>query len=130
MCERKFIITLPRRRAERVVENPTMEWEMRKLCAILDSMEIVQRREIGVVYIIEAKNEEMYVQGDVAEECLLKVVVKMGVREKMEVLMYEGNMDVEELLDWIRDLYKYFNYEEIKDENNVNHVVTRLKAHR
>jgi hypothetical protein len=129
MCERKFKIMLPRRHAERVVENPTMEWEMRKLHAILDSMEIVQRREIGVGYISEAKSEEMEVEGDVAEECLLKVIVKMGVREKMEVLMYEGNLDVEELLDWITDLYKYFNYEEIQDENNVNHVVTRLKGH-
>jgi hypothetical protein len=37
----------------------------------------------------------------------LRVVVKMGAREKIEVLMYEGNLDVEELLDWIRDLEKY-----------------------
>jgi hypothetical protein len=43
--------------------------------------------------------------------------------------MYEGNLDVEELLDWIRDLDKYFDYEEIDDENKVKHVVTRLKGH-
>jgi len=39
---------------------------------------------------------------DTVEECLLKVVVKIGAREKMEVPMYEGNLDVEEMLDWIR----------------------------
>jgi hypothetical protein len=33
---------------------------------------------------------------------LLRAVVKMGARAKMEIPMYEGNLDVEELLDWIR----------------------------
>jgi hypothetical protein len=53
----------------------------------------------------------------------------MGAREKIEVPMYEGNLDVEELLDWISYLEKYFDYEEIDDENKVKHVVTRLKGH-
>jgi hypothetical protein len=53
-------------------------------------------------------------EGDIVEELLLKVVVKMGAKEKMEISMYEGNLDVEELLDWIRALDKYFNYEEIE----------------
>jgi hypothetical protein len=30
-------------------------------------------------------------EGDIAEERLLKVVAKMGAREKMEIPMYEGN---------------------------------------
>jgi hypothetical protein len=57
------------------------------------------------------------------------VVVKMGAREKMKVSMYEGNLDVEELLDWIRTLEKYFDYEEIEDENKAKHIVTILKGH-
>ena len=59
----------------------------------------------------------------------MRDVVKMGARVKIEVLMYEGNLDVEELLDWIRDLDKYFDYEEIDDEKKVNHVVNILKGH-
>jgi hypothetical protein len=31
----------------------------------------------------------------------------MGVREKMDIPVYEGNMDAEELLDWIRALDTY-----------------------
>jgi hypothetical protein len=31
----------------------------------------------------------------------------MGAREKLDILMYEGNLDVEDLLDWFRDLDKY-----------------------
>jgi hypothetical protein len=60
---------------------------------------------------------------------LLRVVVKLGTRENMEVSMYEGNLNVEELLDWISSLDKYFDYEEIDDEKKVKHVVTRLKGH-
>jgi hypothetical protein len=83
--------------------------------------------------INEAESEEMEVEGvvgeDDAEERLLRAVVKMGARAKIEVPMYEGSLDVEELLDWIRDLDKYFYYEEIDDENKVKHVVTRMKGH-
>jgi hypothetical protein len=43
--------------------------------------------------------------------------------------MYEVNLDVEELLDWIRSMDKYFNYEYVDEENEVRHVVTRLKGH-
>jgi hypothetical protein len=47
----------------------------------------------------------------------------------MGIPVYEGNLDVEELLDYIRALDKYFNYEDVEDEKKVNHVVTRLKGH-
>jgi hypothetical protein len=43
--------------------------------------------------------------------------------------MYECNLNVEELLDWISSLDKYFDDEEIYDENKVKHAVTRLKGH-
>jgi hypothetical protein len=43
--------------------------------------------------------------------------------------MYEGNLDVEELLDWIRDLDKYFNYEDVEEDKKVKHAITRLKSH-
>jgi hypothetical protein len=36
---------------------------------------------------------------DVVEECLFKVVARIGAREKMDIPLYEGNLDVEELLD-------------------------------
>jgi hypothetical protein len=42
--------------------------------------------------------------------------------------MYEGNLDVEELLDWFRALEKYFDYENVKEDKKFKHVVTRLKG--
>jgi hypothetical protein len=43
--------------------------------------------------------------------------------------MYEGNLEVEELLDWVRAMDKYFDYEEIEEEKKVKHAITRLKGH-
>jgi hypothetical protein len=65
----------------------------------------------------------------VGEEHLLKVVVKLGAREKMDVPMYEGNLDAEELLDQIRSMDKYFDYEYVDKGRKVRHDVTRLKGH-
>jgi hypothetical protein len=59
----------------------------------------------------------------------IKRNLKMGTREKIEVPMYEGNLNVEELLDWISSFDKYFDYEDIDDEKKVKHAVTRLKGH-
>jgi DNA-binding transcriptional regulator WhiA len=72
---------------------------------------------------------EEFVVEDVAEEHLLKAIVKLGSREKIDILMYEGNLDIEEFLDWIRAMEKYFYYEDVNEEENVKHVVTRLKGH-
>jgi hypothetical protein len=115
------------------VANRVVEREMRELCARLEAMEAMQRRAPDVGDISEAESEETEVEeaagGDVVEECLLKVVVKLGAREKIDIPMYEGNLDVEELLDWIRSMDKYFDYEDVVEEKKVRHVVTRLKGH-
>jgi hypothetical protein len=58
---------------------------------------------------------------------LLKVVVKLGARENTKIPMYESNLDADELLDWIRSMDKYFDYEDVDEEKKVKRAVTRLK---
>jgi hypothetical protein len=53
----------------------------------------------------------------------------MSAKEKMYIPVYEGNLDAEELLDWIRALDTYFDYEYVEEDKKVKHVVTRLKGH-
>jgi hypothetical protein len=48
--------------------------------------------------IEEVEAEEVVVE-DAMEECLLKAVFKLGARAKIDIPMYEGNLDTEELLD-------------------------------
>jgi hypothetical protein len=43
--------------------------------------------------------------------------------------MYEGNLNVEELIDWINALDKYFDYEDVDEGKKVKYAVTRLKGH-
>jgi hypothetical protein len=53
----------------------------------------------------------------------------MSSKTKMDILVYEGSIDAEELLDWIRALETYFDYEDIEEDKKVRHVVTKLKGH-
>jgi hypothetical protein len=123
----------PRRCVDPPVANRAMEREMRELRARLDAMEITQRRVPDVGDVSEVEMEEVEVEEaiteDVVEERLLRAVVKLGSRVKIDIPMYEGNLDTEELLDWIREMDKYFDYEDVEEEKKVRHVVTRLKGH-
>jgi hypothetical protein len=113
--------------------NQAVAREMREIRARLEVMEAMQRRKPDVGDVSDAESIEEKVEEvsreNVFEECLLRVVVKLGARAKIEVPMYEGNLDDEELLDWIRSMEKYFEYEDINEEKRVRHDVTRLKGH-
>jgi hypothetical protein len=60
---------------------------------------------------------------------LIRAIARMGEMEKMDILVYEGNLDAEELLDWIRALEMYFDYEDVEEDKKFKHIVTRLKGH-
>jgi hypothetical protein len=126
---------MPRGRG-RLVPNPAMEREMRDICARLEDMETTQRHTTDVGDVSEYKNEdearhegEEVAAEDAENECLIRVVARMGAREKMDIPVYEGNLDAEELLDWIRALDTYFDYEYVEEDKKVKHVVTKLKGH-
>jgi hypothetical protein len=123
-------------RRGRQMLDPAMAREMHDLCARLEDMETAQRHTIGIGDLsdseseneVEHEEEEVSAE-DVANECLIRVVSRMGARAKMDILVYEGNLDVEELLDWIRSLDTYFDYEDVEEDKKVKHAVTRLKGH-
>jgi hypothetical protein len=99
--------------------NLEMEEEMRRLKMRLDAMETTQRRAPVTGDISEVESEEIKVEEDVVEDVfedlLLKFVSIIGAKEKIEVPMYEGNLEVEELLDWVQAMEKYFDYEYIEE---------------
>jgi len=78
---------------------------------------------------VEVEREEEVATEDAANECLIKAIAQMGAKAEMDIPVYEGNLDAEELLDWIRALDTYFDYEDIEEDKKVKHVVTRLKGH-
>jgi hypothetical protein len=120
----------------RQVQNPDMEREMRNLCARMEDMEIRERCKVDVGDISESEieddaryREEEIPAEDAASEFLLKAFARMSTKMKMDVPVYKGNLDVEELLDWIRALDTYFDYEDIEEDKKVRHDITRLKGH-
>jgi hypothetical protein len=84
----------------------------------------VEREEVVGENVIEEAAEE-----EVVEEHLLRALARLGGRPKIEVPMYEGNLDPEELMDWIRYMEKHFNYEDVNEERKVKQAITRLKGH-
>jgi hypothetical protein len=123
------------RRRGRQMTDTAMEREMHDLRARLEDMETTQRRTISDGDLsdseseMEAKREEEVAAEDASNECLIRAIARMGAKAKMDILVYEGNLDVEELLDWIRDLDTYFDYEDVEEDKKVKHVVTILKGH-
>jgi hypothetical protein len=108
---------------------------MHDLRARLEDMETVQRRTVSAGDLSdsesedEVEREEEVAVEDASNERFIRAISRMSAREKMDIQVYEGNLDAEELLDWIRDLDTYFDYEDVEEDKNVNHVVTRLKGH-
>jgi hypothetical protein len=120
----------------RQVQNLEVERDMHDIRARLVDVEIKKRRtaDIGDVSEFEREDdtgheEEEIVAEDAANEHLIRVVARMSARAKMEIPVYEGNLNAEELLDWIRALDTYFDYEYVEEYKKVKHVVTRLKGH-
>jgi hypothetical protein len=105
------------------------------LRARLEDMETTQRRTANAGDLsdsdneVEVEREEEVVAEDAANECLMKAIAWMGAKAKMDIPVYEGNLDAEELLDWIRALDTYFDYEDVEEDKKVRHAITRLKGH-
>jgi hypothetical protein len=92
---------MPRGR-DRQVPNLAMEREMRDIHARLVDMETAQRHTIGVGYVSDSESEDEaghegkeVVAEDAANERLIRAVARMCAKEKMDILVYEGNLDVE-----------------------------------
>jgi hypothetical protein len=97
---------MPPRRRDRPMPDLAVEREMCELCARLDAMETSQRHivDAGDIHEAESENEarnegEEVAVEDAVDKHLFRVVARIGAREKMDIPMYEGNLDVEELLD-------------------------------
>jgi hypothetical protein len=116
--------------------NAEMERQLRDLRARLEDMETTQRRGVDVGEFSDPEVEEEaghereeVTAEDASTERLIRAISRMSSKTKMEILTYEGSLNAEELLDWIRALDTYFDYEDIEEDKKVRHVVTKLKGH-
>jgi hypothetical protein len=124
------------RRRGRPTGNPEMEHQIRDLRARLEEMETTQRCGVGAGEFSDSEVEEEFGHDaeeisaeDASIERLIKAISKMSSKTKMDIPVYEGSLNAEELLDWIRALDTYFDYEDIEEDKKVRHAVTKLKGH-
>ena len=96
------------RRRGRPAGNPEMEWKIRYLRARLEEMETTQRHgddagEFSDPEIEEEAGhaEEEILAEDASTERLIKAISRMSSKTKMDIPVYEGSLNAEELLDWI-----------------------------
>jgi predicted DsbA family dithiol-disulfide isomerase len=118
----------------RPVANVEVIEEMRNLQARLEAMEVSQRRGVDLGDVSEEEEVAEVEEGaepeeEGVEEKLIRAIMGVSSRPRMEVPLYEGNLNVDELMDWISTLDKYFEYENVPDEKKVKFVVTRMKGH-
>jgi hypothetical protein len=124
----------PRRRGRQMTDL-VIQREMHDLRARLEDMVTAQRRTASAGDLsdseseIEVEREEVVAAEDASNERLIRAIARMDARTKIDILVYERNLDAEELLDWIRALDTYFDYEDVEEDKKVKHVVTRLKGH-
>ena len=60
---------------------------------------------------------------------MLKQVLGSTSRPRPDLSNYNGSLNPEKLIDWINDMEKFFEYEEMNDEKKVKFAVTKLKGH-
>lgn len=67
--------------------------------------------------------------GESAKVKLLKSILVASSKPKPELLTYDGSLSIEVLLDWISEMDKYFECEEVSDDYAVRFAATKLKGH-
>jgi hypothetical protein len=124
------------RRRGRLAGNVEMEHQIQDLRARLEDMEATQRRgaDAGEFSDPEMEEEAGHDEGEVSAEDasterLIRDISRMSSKTKMDIPTYEGSLNAEELLDWIRAMDTYFDYEDIEEDKKIRHAVTKLKGH-
>eukprot|EP00253_Pinus_taeda_P017972 PITA_17972 len=113
------------------VADEGLREELRVFTTRLEAVEAGRRRdpELG-----DDSEEEAVTAMDGSEEeapelRLLRSVLLSSSKPKPEIPNYDGSLSADVLLDWVSELDKYFENEEISVDKRVRFVVTKLKVH-
>ena len=96
-------------------------------------MELGRHREpdLGDVSDLEEEGNEQEEEEalESAEMKMLRFALGSISRPKPSLSTYDGNLSVEGFIDWIGELERYFDYDNVEEDKKVKLVVTRLKGH-
>lgn len=116
--------------AELMQENVELRQNMHQLEAIMAAMEARAKRDPEAGGI----SEEEEVAGaeataEPAEARMSRSILGFVTKAKLEVSNYTNSMNPEELIVWIMEVDRFFEYEEMDEEKKVKFTVTKLKGH-
>lgn len=96
-------------------------------------MEAIEARRRDLVVGDDRKEEVVVATNGSDEEGLeirlLRSVLLASSKPKPKIPNYDGSLSTEVLLDWISELDKYFECEEVSKDLRVKSVATKLKGH-
>ena len=101
------------RRRGRPVANVEVLETMQQIQARLEAMEIGQQRDPEDVSEPETEEEEGGNVELTPEMRFFKTVLVSTSKPILEVSTFAGGLNLEELIDWINEMNKYFDYEEM-----------------
>lgn len=117
----------------RIVGNAELIGKIRRLQARLDDLEVRRQRDTKGWDVSELEEEVKEGGGAPDKETpkvkLLRSLLGSSSRRKPELSTYNGNLVAKKLFEWISELDKYFEYEDMDDDKQVNFTITRLKGH-
>ena len=107
-----------RGRANRRLAEEGLREEIRVLNERLVAVEVGRRRDPdrGDYSDEEATKTTDGFEGEGLELRLLRSVLLSSTKPKHELSTYDGNLSAEVLLDWLSELNKYFDFEEINED--------------
>ena len=80
----------------------------------------------------DTSDEEMPEEEETTIETLevrvLRSIFGVGSSSRIDVPFFGGSLIPEELIDWISDMNKHFDFSEVKEDKQVRFVVTRLRG--
>ena len=112
----------------RPISNAEVLETLQRFKARMDAIERRQPRDPEDIR--EPKIEEAEKNVEIPPDMrLLKTVLGSAVKPKIEVSSFAGGMNLEEMVDWINEMNKCFDYEEMSEDKKVKFAVTKLKGH-
>ena len=110
-------------RRGRHVANAELMEQMRVMQARLEAMELAKHREPDLGDVSgpeeEVNEQEEEAAPESAEMKMLRSVLGSSSRPKPSLSTYEGNLSAEGLIDWIGELDRYFDYEDVEEDKKV-----------
>ena len=115
-----------RGRRGRLVANADLREEIRTLRARLEALETgIHNEHTGDTSDEEIPEEEEETTVETPEVRMFRSIFGVGSSSRVDVPFFSGNLDPEELIDWIKSMNKHFDYAEVKEDRQVRFVVTR-----